>query len=227
MNIHKKRDFMKELVSKGKLQLKRVLPIDSTLFLLQFIKHPQDIGSIAPSSKALAEAMTRFVVIDPKSPKQYLEVGAGTGAFTKAIVNKLGPKDQLDIVEINPKFCERLQEKYADFSNVHIHNGSVLEWKPPYSYDAIVSSLPFNAFSSDFVMTILEQYKKISKPGTMMTFCEYMALPEIRKIFLPSKSRRKFQETLDTTKNFEIKHEVLVDKVFANFPPAFVHHCKL
>lgn len=218
---------MKQLVSKGKNKLKNVLPVDTTLFLLQFFKHPNDIGAVAPSSKALAEAMTRFVVIDPEATKYYLEVGAGTGAFTKTLVNKLGPNDRLDIVEINPKFCERLQEKYAGNPNIHIHNGSVLEWCPDYKYDAIVSSLPFNAFSSDFVKQIFEQYQKVTKDGAMMTYCEYMALPGIRKLFLKPKSRRKLQETLDTTNHFEMEHEVRIDKVFANFPPALVHHCKL
>ena len=225
--MQQRRELMKQLVSRSKSRLKKVLPVDTTLFLWQFFKNPNDIGAIAPSSKALAESMTRFVLNDSQMPKRYLEVGAGTGAFTKTLVQKLGSKDTLDIVEINKKFCERLREKYAEFDNIAIHNDSILEWCPDYQYDAIVSSLPFNSFSSDFVGKIFEQYKKISKDGGMMTYCEYMALPGIRKFFISPKSRRALQATLDTTNHFEITYEVQIDKVFANFPPAFVHHCKL
>lgn len=218
---------MKQLVSQGKSQLKKVLPMDTTLFLFQFFKHPNDIGAVAPSSKALAQSMTRFVQLDSQTPKKYLEAGAGTGAFTKAIVDKLGDHDLLDIVEINPKFCERLKEKYADRPNIRINQISILEWKPDYQYDAIVSSLPFNAFPCDFVKNIFDHFKNISKRGGMVTYCEYMALPGIRKLFLSSKARRALQATLDTTHLFETEHEIQSDKVFANFPPALVHHCKL
>ncbi len=227
MKSNKRGGRMKQLVTDSKTRLKKFLPIDTTLFLFQFFKHPNDIGALAPSSKALAESMTRFVGREASKPCNYLEAGAGTGAFTKAIVEKLREEDRLDVIEINPKFCARLEEKYADYPNIHIHNTSILDWKPGYQYDAIVSSLPFNAFPSDFVKQIYHQYQKVAKSGCMVTYCEYMALPGIRKLFISPKSRRALQATLDTTNHFEGEHEVQVDKVFANFPPALVHHCKL
>ncbi|MFQ5729674.1 MAG: class I SAM-dependent methyltransferase [Waddliaceae bacterium] len=208
--------------------LKKILPLDTVLFLFQFFRHPQDIGSLTPSSAALADAMTRYVNNEnPQSEKKhYLEAGAGTGAFTRAIIEKLGPNDHLDIIEINQKFCERLKKKYMHYENVSIHVGSVLEWKPHYQYDAIVSSLPFNAFRSQFVSDIYEHYRKITKPGGVVSYCEYMALPGIRKVFLKPSARKELQETLDVSSSFEKNYEIREDKVFANFPPASVHHCQ-
>lgn len=218
---------MKQLVNVGKSRLKKMLPVDTALFLFQFFKHPNDIGALAPSSKALAESMTRFVRSDALAPRRYLEVGAGTGAFTKTIAGKLGDQDQLDIVEINSRFCSRLEEKYADNPNIRIYQTSVLDWKPESQYDVIVSSLPFNAFPSDFVKQIFDHYRKISKHGGIVTYCEYMALPGIRKLFISPKSRRALQATLDMTNLFEKEYGIQTDKVFANFPPALVHHCKI
>ncbi len=203
-----------------------MLPVDTTLFLLQFLRHPQDIGAVTPSSKALAESMTRFVKPSSGAQRRYLEVGAGTGVFTKAILAKLGPNDTLDVAEINPKFCERLQNKYATHAKISIHNASILDWNPDYQYDGIVSSLPFNAFHADFVSQIFSQLTKIAKSGAVVSYCEYMALPNIKKFFLASKSKKAFIETLETTASFEKRHEIQVDKVYANFPPALVHHCK-
>lgn len=219
---------MKQFIDTSKSKIKQILPIDQTVFLLQFLRHPNDIGSLTPSSKALAEAMTRFVKTNHDAKgKRYLEAGAGTGVFTHAIIEKLQPNDTLDVIEINPKFCETLSEKYKNLPNVTIHACSVLDWKPDYQYDVIVSSLPFNAFQAKFVETILNHYQAISKKDGIISYCEYMALPGIRKIFLPSASRNKLQATLDVTSRFENLHQVHLDKVFANFPPACVHHCKV
>lgn len=208
--------------------MKKYFPFDTTLFLQQFIKHPNDIGSLIPSSAHLAEAMTRFVTNENENNlgKKYLEVGAGTGAFTKSIINKLSVKDHLDIIEINPEFCKRLKEKYLKLDNISIHIGSILDWNPDYKYDAIVSSLPFNAFNAKFVKEIYKHYEKITKPGGHISYCEYMALPGIRKMFLAPRAKKILVETLETTANFENKFQVKLDKVYANFPPACVHHCQ-
>jgi phospholipid N-methyltransferase len=223
-----RKNKLQRIILKSKNQIRKIFPVDTTLFILQFIKHPNDIGALTPSSMHLAEAMTRFVISSAASAKGkcYLEAGAGTGAFTKMIINKLSPNDQLDIIEINPIFCERLQKKYAKHKNVFIHVGSVLDWKPKYKYDAIISSLPFNAFRARFVEDIFKHYKTITKPEGYVTFCEYMALPGIRKMFLPTQAKKALQETLDTVIRFQDRYQIKQDKVFANLPPALVHHCQ-
>ena len=223
-----RKNKLRRIISQSKTQIKKFIPIDTTLFILQFIKHPNDIGSLTPSSVHLAEAMTRYVVSKPgnEQGKKYLEAGAGTGAFTKTIISKLKPEDHLDIIEINPKFCERLQKKYSNYNNVSIHVGSVLDWKPDYKYDTIVSSLPFNAFRANFVEEIYNHYEKITAPGGYVSYCEYMALPGIKKMFLTPRAKKVLQDTLDVTTKFENKFQVKLDKVFVNFPPAVVHHCQ-
>lgn len=201
---------------------------DKTLFLWQFLRYPYHVGSITPSSAALSAAMTRYVKKDnPETEeRRYLEAGAGTGVFTQAIVDKLGPNEQLDVIEINPEFCRRLQKKYIEHKNVTIHQGSILDWKPPYQYDVVISSLPFNLFKASQVTSILDHYCEIAKPEGVLSFYEYMALPRLKRMFLKPGARHNLQETLDVIREFKEKFEMRTDKVFANFPPACVHHCQ-
>lgn len=223
-----RKERLRSILTQSKSKIKKIIPVDTTLFILQFIRHPNDIGALTPSSEHLAEAMTRFITQDKdnRKGKRYLEAGAGTGAFTKMIIKKLSPSDHLDIIEINPIFCERLKKKYSGLPNVAIHAGSVLDWKPIYKYDAIVSSLPFTAFRAKFVEDIFKHYEFLAKPGGYASYCEYMALPGIRKMFLPLNAKRALQETLDATHRFQEEFQVSVDKVFVNLPPAIVHHCQ-
>lgn len=201
---------------------------DISMFLLQFIRHPNDIGTFFPSTAILAEAITRHVVPDgaERKGKRYLEAGAGTGAFTKIILQKLTAADQLDLVEINPAFCDRLKDKYSHLPNVSVYEGSVLDWNPDKKYDAIVSSLPLNAFSASFVEEILKHYQCIAKPGGYVSYCEFWGLPKIRKMLLLPKAKKRLQDTLDAKRRFEEKFEVSVEKLYINLPPAVVHHCR-
>src|ERR1043165_2429371 len=76
-------------------------------FFGQAIKNYKMTGAVLPSSPALARAMTKSLR-SATGPKRLLEVGPGTGPFTKNILKALRNGDELHIVEINPIFANRL-----------------------------------------------------------------------------------------------------------------------
>ena len=119
---------------------------DAMHFLLRYAQNPAAIGSISPSSVFLAKKIVQFIPTDDDGQaRRYLEVGAGTGAFTGELIKKMKANDQLDIVELDPYFCKLLKEKFKK-PQVHVHCVPIEQWKPDYQYDAIVSGLPLNSF---------------------------------------------------------------------------------
>lgn len=203
----------------------QMISADTSLFLSEFFHHPGSVGSLAPSSKSLGDAMTAFVIAD--GPKRYLEVGAGTGAFSPTILKKMGSADHLDLVEINPEFCQRLKEKYEKHPQVTVYEGSILDFSPSYRYDVILSSLPFRAFDKEMILNILNHYQALIIPRGILSFYNYMALPGIKKIFLNEADLKAFEEGLEVTQHFLNQHEIKTERVLANFPPAVVHHCRI
>src|SRR5688572_9177795 len=127
------------------------------IFAQEIIRKPQEVGAIAPSSKFLGQAISKYIK-SYSEPINVIEVGPGTGAFTKIIADKLKPKDKLDVIEFNQPFVDLLKEKFKNYPNVAIHCKSIIDWKPDYCYDFMVSSLPFNVFDSGFVKATMEHY---------------------------------------------------------------------
>ncbi|HIN83951.1 MAG TPA: hypothetical protein EYM90_03505, partial [Phycisphaerales bacterium] len=66
-------------------------------FFTQAFKNYRSTGALAPSSRFLARTIVQS--IPEHSPKRMLEVGCGTGAFTKEILNTLRDGDSFHIVE--------------------------------------------------------------------------------------------------------------------------------
>src|SRR5437773_2246711 len=82
-------------------------------FYRQFRAQYHTTGSILPSSRALARALTR-PMRQMRTPRRILEVGAGTGAVTAEIVRQMRPDDQFDIVEINGDFVAFLERRFRE-----------------------------------------------------------------------------------------------------------------
>jgi phosphatidylethanolamine/phosphatidyl-N-methylethanolamine N-methyltransferase len=195
-------------------------------FATEIIRRPGEVGAIAPSSKYLGYEISNYVV-SPEQPINVIEVGPGTGAFTQIIADKLKPKDRLDVIEYNAPFVEVLKEKMKGYPNVHIHCISITDWKPDYKYDIMVSSLPFNVFSEDFVKAILSHYENIMKPDSMISYFEYMLFPSLKKMLLTGEKKNEFQKLHSILGDFRNKYEINTKKVFLNFPPAYVHNLKM
>jgi len=82
---------------------------DQRLFLHRWWRDPRGVGAIAPSGRALARLMAAR--IDPAGGP-VVELGAGTGCFTQALLDRGLPAHRLAVVEIDPVFAGRLALRF-------------------------------------------------------------------------------------------------------------------
>ncbi|MCK9510003.1 MAG: methyltransferase [Pigmentiphaga sp.] len=75
--------------------------------------NPRAIGAILPSGRALGAAMVRE--IDPAAGP-VLELGPGTGAFTRALLARGVSPGQLVLVERDPYLATRLRRDFPDIA---------------------------------------------------------------------------------------------------------------
>jgi phospholipid N-methyltransferase len=201
-------------------------------FYRQFREQYHTTGSILPSSKALARAMTR-PMRQERGPRRILEVGPGTGAVTAAIVKLLRPGDQFDIVEINADFVAYLGQRFAeepDFrkqrSRSRILHCPLQEEPGNAVYDFMISGLPLNNFSLELVEDIYRSYERLLKPTGTLTSFEYVWIRQMKMPFVVAKERERLTSL---TKYLEAKirrYQIGEEIVFLNVPPAVARHLR-
>ncbi len=121
------------------------------LFLKKYLKNPQSVGSVIPSSEFLAKAMFRSIKELDQTP--VIEIGAGTGAITKHI-SSLNPL----LVEIDQEFCAVLRQNYPHLKTI---NSCALEQlKKVDERFGLVLSIPLinNPFKASFIPIINKLY---------------------------------------------------------------------
>ncbi len=160
---------------------------------------------------------------NPK-PKRYLEVGAGSGALTHYLIEKMAPSDHLDIVENDPTFCALLRQKFGDLNQVAIHELSILDFEGK-NFDFLLSSLPLNAFRAETVGKILNKYEQLVRKGGRLAYFEYLGVETLKQRLLFGKSAADFKNMISLKKEFAVKYGREIDKIWWNFPPARVFHC--
>jgi phospholipid N-methyltransferase len=154
-------------------------------FLIEAFRNRKEVGAIAASGRHLARAMTTTIGANDHVDR-VLEVGAGTGAFTGSILDRLGPGGSADIVELNPSFCRKLRRKVVPWSamnedrSAQVIEGCIENADLKESYTTIVCGLPFNSFPPDVARRILRQLADLLSPGGTLTFFEYAGFPSLR-----------------------------------------------
>lgn len=80
-------------------------------FLRQWMRDPLGTAAIVPSSPALARAMVRQL---PPGARYVVELGAGTGVFTRALLARGITPSELVVVERNPELAAALRERFPE-----------------------------------------------------------------------------------------------------------------
>ncbi|MGL4967424.1 MAG: class I SAM-dependent methyltransferase [Inquilinus sp.] len=85
---------------------------DTVHFLRAWLEAPLRTGAQLPSSRHLARAMA--TAVDPAMAGKIIELGPGTGAVTRALIERGVDPARLVLVEANPEFCDLLRARYPD-----------------------------------------------------------------------------------------------------------------
>jgi len=210
---------------------------DYALFLQQFRCNFTTTGSVFPSGKPLARALTsplrEFHGSSPKdhAPIHVLECGPGTGAVTTEIVPLLGPNDQLTLVEANPVFAKRVEERFAQEALFHdvskrsrILCQRLEDVQEQSAFDFVISGLPLANFPLDDVQAILEQFERVTRPGGHISFFEYVAVRPARTLITGGKDRARLAGIKSLLVDMFGRHPSRREIVLANFPPAWAQH---
>jgi phospholipid N-methyltransferase len=204
---------------------------DTLSFMIGMLRNPLIVGAIAPTSKKAAkELASQLVPLCKKNKKvEILECGGGTGQITHAIVDALesgSSEYKLDVVERDPKYAEILTKMFKDNPKVTILCQDLTTWKPEKKYDAIVSTVPFNALKQEQVESILSLYESLANKDLTISYIELRWIPSIVKLFTWGKAKKEFLKKLKTVKKF--RERFSHNKVAVpNLPPAFIHHIKI
>ena len=208
---------------------------DTRLFFSQALRTFHATGSIVPSSGALAHAMAEYVRRrpEPERPLRILEAGAGTGAISRGIAAAMRPGDTADLVEANPEFAsyvEGLLETDPVMSRVRdgvrVHAKLVNDMGADRSYDVIVSGLPFANFTVDAVQEILDYYFEVLEPGGTLSFYGYLYTKEVKAVIARREDYLRQARTSWLVQDWIDRYGIGSEKVFANIPPAWVHHLR-
>lgn len=124
-------------------------------FLLAALRSPRAIGSIIPSSRGLAKAMASAV--DISRDGAVIELGAGTGVVTQALLNAGIAPEHLIVIERDEPLHQVLVAHFPQLTILRADAmalDTVLAAQGISKVNAVVSSLPFLSMPKEVRLTI-------------------------------------------------------------------------
>jgi phospholipid N-methyltransferase len=175
-------------------------------FLSTFFTERKQVGAVAPSSRFLVNSMCDK--IDFSKARVIVELGPGTGVFTKELLNRINKDTKIICLELNETFYELLKSKFDDDRLILLYRSAdeleeILKENGIDKVDAVLSSLPLTVIPSEIKESILQQSYDVLKENGVYV---------------------QYQYSLSAKKLIESKFGKLkMGFVAVNMPPAFVY----
>lgn len=135
-------------------------------FVREFLRNPQAVGSILPSSPVLARAIAEAI---PRTARTVVELGPGTGALTRSVLAQRPELLRLLAVEIDPDFCTMLQQTITDPRLLIVNRPAedLADILAPFGgqADAIICALPLMNFPGPLRNQITAAMHSVLPPG--------------------------------------------------------------
>jgi phosphatidylethanolamine/phosphatidyl-N-methylethanolamine N-methyltransferase len=182
------------------------------VFLGRFLRNPRQIGALAPSSRTLAREMVRHIPLTATT--RIVELGPGTGVFTREVIDRLPAGGKFLAVDINAEFCRELRERWPALDCEHgsaADLAAIVSARGWSTVDHIVSGLPFASLPAALSHAILDAVKSTLGPGGTFTTFQYIHA-------YPTPPARAFRRDMDA----HFGPMAARRAVFRNLPPAFV-----
>jgi phospholipid N-methyltransferase len=145
------------------------LQADRTLKFFQgFLREPQQVGSVVPSSRFLERRLVKISAV--RDARTVVELGPGTGGTTHALLRALAPDARLLAIEIDHHFASLLKAHIRD-ARFAVHEGSaeriaaILALHALPAPDVVISGIPFSTMPAPTGAAILRALWAALAPG--------------------------------------------------------------
>ncbi|GES50626.1 SAM-dependent methyltransferase [Rhizobium sp. NBRC 114257] len=137
---------------------------DFVQFFRSWVSDPLRVAAVAPSGERLARLMTQE--IEPFDGP-ILELGPGTGVFTRALLARGIPESALTLVEFGEEFAVRLRERFPAARVVHMDAAQLSRCGlfDDAPFGAVISGLPLLSMPPSKVVAIVGGAFETMKPG--------------------------------------------------------------
>lgn len=168
-----------------KRKRKRLANSENFLFFKRLIRNPRSLGAIVPSSKSLARFICRH--IDYKPGDYIVEIGAGTGSFTRTILQTGIPSSHFFVVELDLELAKYLKIQFPTLQVIHGNAASLDYLLPPEvigKVRTVVSGIPMVNLPKKAQKEIIDSCVKIlCKEGGILQFTYGPVSPIPAQIF--------------------------------------------
>jgi len=178
----------------------------------RFVRSPRTTGAVAPSSRALASAMVAD--LDLSGPVRVVELGPGTGVFTRVIAEHLGPAARCLAIDVDPGFVEQLQRRCPRVEAVCGSAADLQALTASAGFDCvdhIISGLPFASLPAAVTAAVLDGIVAVLRPGGTFTTFQYAHS-------YPAPLARAFRREMSARLGSRPARHL----VWRNVPPAYV-----
>jgi phosphatidylethanolamine/phosphatidyl-N-methylethanolamine N-methyltransferase len=139
---------------------------EAAKFFRSFTEKPLQLGSVTPSSRYLSRAVAGYV--DPRDSGPVIEIGAGTGPVTEALIRRGIPESRLVLLEYSSDFCDILRRRFPAATVVQgdaFALARTLDGVLGEKASAVICGMPIIMHPEAVRLDLLRQAFSLLKPG--------------------------------------------------------------
>jgi phosphatidylethanolamine/phosphatidyl-N-methylethanolamine N-methyltransferase len=183
---------------------------ENLLFFRRWIKNPRQLGTLAPISLKLATLAAKAAISSYKPGTPIIEIGAGTGRLTRALLKEGVHPQDLTVVELDSQMCDFLRQTLP---HIHViegdacHLGTLIPAEYVGKVCVIVSAIPLMYLKEEMRRSIIKAAFAVLKPEA-----------EIIHVTYNNKSPLRFWQDIQQSR---------AAATWFNIPPGFVWRFQL
>lgn len=158
----------------------------TALFLKRWLRRPLAMGAVMPSGRLLAEALAQTTLSAIQAREGHvIELGAGTGEVTKALLAAGIPADRLALVERDPELAAFLRRHFRGPKIIEgdaARLSRLLETHGIGKVAAVVSGLPLLSLPNDVVTGIVNGVFETLPRGAALVQFTYGPSPPVPRV---------------------------------------------